>query len=179
MCSPEELTRLLNDKEAYNSFLHSLDELGRLNKVYTDSHVSVLLDRDVWVSCASVNVPFVIGRLLRSIVLHIDDNFRNLSERLFLIILFYIFCRIIATFRVTFQLLSSTFMCMHSNLSSASLISRCDLKPHFLVCSVIYLWFFLNYWWGCNEPLSLLGLDSLLTEFLNGFWDCVHMIFFT
>ncbi|KAG0585340.1 hypothetical protein M758_2G003600 [Ceratodon purpureus] len=31
--SPEELTRLLNDKEAYNSFLHSLDELGRLNKI--------------------------------------------------------------------------------------------------------------------------------------------------
>ena len=31
--SPEELTRLLNDKDAYSAFLHSLDEVRRLDKV--------------------------------------------------------------------------------------------------------------------------------------------------
>lgn len=33
LCRPEELTLLLNDKDAYNSFLHSLDEVKRLDMV--------------------------------------------------------------------------------------------------------------------------------------------------
>jgi ESCRT-I complex subunit VPS37 len=41
MCSPEELTRLLNDNDAYSAFLHSLDEVRRLDKVSTDNRVSV------------------------------------------------------------------------------------------------------------------------------------------
>lgn len=47
-CSPEELTRLLNDKDAYNAFLHSLDEVSRLDKVSAYAHVFVFSDKDIY-----------------------------------------------------------------------------------------------------------------------------------
>ena len=39
ICSVEELTRLLNDTDAYNAFLHSLDDVRRLDKVFTVNHI--------------------------------------------------------------------------------------------------------------------------------------------
>lgn len=54
MCSPEELTRLLNDKDAYNAYLHSLDDVRRLDTVSTCIYVLVFFNKGVRVS---VTVP--------------------------------------------------------------------------------------------------------------------------
>ncbi|KAG0612928.1 hypothetical protein M758_6G063100 [Ceratodon purpureus] len=40
--SPEELTRLLNDKDAYSAFLHSLDEVRRLDKISEELRKSTI-----------------------------------------------------------------------------------------------------------------------------------------
>lgn len=40
--SPEELTLLLNDKDAYDAFLHSLDEVRRLDKISDELRKSTL-----------------------------------------------------------------------------------------------------------------------------------------
>jgi ESCRT-I complex subunit VPS37 len=40
--SPEQLTRLLNDKDAYSAFLHSLDEVRRLDKISDELRKSTL-----------------------------------------------------------------------------------------------------------------------------------------
>ncbi|XP_024394294.1 vacuolar protein-sorting-associated protein 37 homolog 1 isoform X2 [Physcomitrium patens] len=40
--SPEELTRLLNDKDAYNAFLHSLDEVRRLDTIAAELKKSTI-----------------------------------------------------------------------------------------------------------------------------------------
>lgn len=42
--SSEELTRLLNDKDAYNAFLRSLDEVRRLDKISGDARKSTIDD---------------------------------------------------------------------------------------------------------------------------------------
>uniref|UniRef100_A0A7I4B9H2 VPS37 C-terminal domain-containing protein n=1 Tax=Physcomitrium patens TaxID=3218 RepID=A0A7I4B9H2_PHYPA len=43
-CRPEELTLLLNDKDAYNSFLHSLDEVKRLDMISAELEKSTIYE---------------------------------------------------------------------------------------------------------------------------------------
>lgn len=70
---------MLNDKDAYNAFLHSLDEVRRLDKVSAYNCIVSFLDKDVGINyCVNDSYIYLIGRSW-TMVLQIGENLRGLG----------------------------------------------------------------------------------------------------